>query len=43
MAAVLFFWPALLMTYANVEEATEAGQDCQKHLQRIAADKGCAI
>ena len=43
VAAVVFFWPALLMTYANVEEAVEAAQDRQKRLQQMAADKGCKI
>jgi len=41
--AVVFFWPALLMTYANVEEAVEAAQDRQKRLQQMAADQGCKI
>ena len=43
VAAAVFFWPALLGTYANTEEAITAAKDRQKALEKIAADKGCKI
>jgi len=43
VAAAVFFWPALLGTYANTEEAITAAKDRQKNLERIAADKACKI
>ena len=43
VAAALFFWPALLATYSNVEEAVEAARDRQEQFKRIAAKKDCAI
>ncbi len=43
VAAAIFFWPAMIGTYRNVEEATDAAKTRQKHLERIAAEKGCKI
>jgi hypothetical protein len=43
VAAVVLFWPALLGTYANTEEAINAAKDRQKHLEKIAESKGCKI
>lgn len=43
VAAAVFFWPALLGTYKNVEEAIEAAKDRQKHLEKIGAEKGCKV
>lgn len=40
-AAAVLFWPALLGTYSNVEEATDAAEDRQDHLMAIYEDKGC--
>ncbi len=40
-AAVIFFWPALLATYSNVEEAVEAAQERQTHLEQIYRKKEC--
>ena len=40
-AAVLFFWPALFATYANVEEAIDAAEERQKHLKKIYKNKDC--
>jgi hypothetical protein len=42
VAAAVFFWPAIVGTYANVEEATRAAEDRKKHLMNIYRDKGCA-
>jgi hypothetical protein len=41
VAAAIFFWPAMLGTYKNTEEAIEAAKDRQKHLESIAAEKKC--
>ncbi|MDE0208514.1 MAG: hypothetical protein OXJ64_01365 [Boseongicola sp.] len=43
VAAALVFWPALLGTYSNVDEAVTAARDRQERLQKIAAGKGCTI
>ena len=40
-AAVIFFWPALLATYANASEATEAAQGRIDYLLRLADKKDC--
>ena len=41
VAAAIFFWPAMLGTYKNTEDAIEAAKDRQKHLEGIAAEKKC--
>ena len=43
VAAALFFWPALLTTYSNIEEAVSAARDRQDQLLKIAAKKDCAL
>ena len=43
VAAALFFWPALLATYSNIEEATTAAKDRQMHLEKIAKKMGCSL
>ena len=43
VAAAIFFWPALLGTYANTEEAINAAKERQKHLEKLAESKGCRI
>jgi outer membrane biogenesis lipoprotein LolB len=43
IAAAIFFWPAMIGTYKNTEEAIEAAKDRQKHIEKIAADKRCAL
>ncbi|MCE2660561.1 MAG: hypothetical protein LW854_20325 [Rubrivivax sp.] len=43
VAAALFFWPAMIGTYKNTEEAIEAAKERQKHLERIAAEKQCKL
>ena len=43
VAAAILFWPAMIGTYKNTEEAIEAAKDRQKHLERIAADKRCPM
>lgn len=41
VAAAVFFWPALLGTYSNTEEAINAAKDRQNHLVGIYQQKGC--
>ena len=41
VAAAIFFWPAMLGTYKNTEDAIEAAKDRQRHLEKIASDKKC--
>ena len=43
VAAAIFFFPALLGTYANTEEAINAAKDRQKRLEKIATEKGCKL
>ena len=43
VAAGLLFWPALLVTYNNVQEAVEAADDRQDYLLKLADGKGCKI
>jgi hypothetical protein len=39
VAAAVFFWPALIATYANTEDAVNAAKDRQKNLAKIADEK----
>ena len=41
VVAAIFFWPAMLGTYKNTEDAIEAAKERQKHLETIAAEKKC--
>jgi hypothetical protein len=41
VAAAILFWPAMIGTYKNTEEAIDAAKDRQKHLESIAAEKKC--
>lgn len=41
VAAAILFWPAMLGTYKNTEDAIEAAKARQKHLEGIAATKKC--
>lgn len=43
VAAAILFWPALIGTYSNTEEAINAATNRQKHLEKLAQTKGCAI
>lgn len=43
VAAGLLFWPALLVTYSNAEEAIRAAEDRRDYLYKLADDKGCKI
>lgn len=41
VVAGLLFWPAIIGTYANANEAIEAAQNRQQHLLKIFKEKGC--
>ena len=41
VAAAILFWPAMIGTYKNTEDAIEAAKERQKHLETIAAEKKC--
>ena len=41
VAAGLLFWPALLVTYSNAEDAIDAAQDRKKYLLKLADEKKC--
>ncbi len=43
VAAALFFWPAMIGTYKNTEEAIDAAKERQKHLEMLAAGKNCQV
>lgn len=43
VAAAIFFWPAMLGTYKNTEEAIEAAKDRQKNLEKLGEAKNCKI
>ena len=41
VAAAVFFWPALVGTYMNTDEAIEAARARQQHLTEIYRTRGC--
>ena len=41
VAAAVFFWPALVGTAMNTDEAIDAARQRREHLLRIYEDKGC--
>ena len=41
VVAGLFFWPAIAATYANANEAIEAANERQRHLEALYKEKGC--
>lgn len=41
VVAGLLFWPAIIGTYSNANDAIEAAQERQRHLQQIFNEKGC--
>lgn len=42
VAAVVFFWPALIATHMNVNDATKALDQRMNHLVGIYKNKGCS-
>lgn len=43
VAAAVFFWPALLATYANSDQAINAARERKAHLYRLADSRGGGI
>lgn len=43
VAAAVLFWPALIGTYSNTDDAITAAQDRQRRLEKLASDKGCKL
>ena len=43
VAATLFFWPALLVTQSNANEAIDAAKDRKATLIRLADQKRCKL
>ena len=43
VAAAILFWPALLVTYSNVQEALGAATDRKEYLVRLADKKDCGL
>ena len=43
VAAAVFFWPAMLVTYSNAEEAIDAAENRKKRLVSIGESKGCTL
>jgi len=41
VGAALFFWPGLIATYVNVNEAIDAANDRIDHLNSLRYQKGC--
>ena len=41
VAAAVFFWPGLIATYANTEDAINAAEKRQEHLTELHEEKGC--
>ena len=42
VAATLLFWPALVGTYMNTEDAIKAARERQDHLYKLMQTKRCA-
>lgn len=43
VAAAIFFWPAMLVTYGNANDAIDAAKDRKDYLVRLADKKGCSL
>lgn len=41
VAAAILFWPALIGTYSNTEEAIDAAKERRDNLTKIYEQKGC--
>ena len=41
VAAAVFFWPGLLATYSNADDAIDAARERKRHLTRIYEKKDC--
>ncbi len=43
VAAAVLFWPALIGTYSNTEEAINAAKERKENILKIAASKNCKV
>lgn len=43
VAAAVFFWPALLATYSNSDQAITAARERKAHLYRLADARNCGV
>lgn len=43
VAAALFFWPGLVATYVNTDEAIKAAKERKEYLLRLAEQKRCKL
>jgi len=43
VAAAIFFWPALLGTYSNTEQAINAAKERKENMFKLADSKGCKL
>ena len=43
VAAAIFFWPAMFVTYGNANDAIDAAKDRKDYLIRLADKKGCNL
>lgn len=43
VAAAIFFWPALLGTYSNTEQAINAAKERKENMFKLADSKNCKI
>ena len=41
VVAAVFFWPAIVGTYSNANDAIEAAKERQHHLEALYKEKGC--
>ena len=43
IAAAILFWPALLGTYSNTEEAINAAKERRENMMTLSASKRCSV
>ena len=43
VAAAVIFWPAIIGTYANANEAIKAAKERKEHLVDLSTKKGCSM
>jgi hypothetical protein len=43
VVAAVFFWPALLGTYSNTEQAINAAKERKENMFKLADSKGCKL
>ena len=41
VVAAVFFWPAIVGTYSNADDAIEAAEERQHHLETLYKENGC--